>query len=122
MDASSVGIDAVLSVQHDGCERPVAHYSQKLSPAECNYAISELKCLAIVASIQHFAVYLMGVHFRVETDHKAMSFLNCARTLTGRLAWWALLLKEFDFTIKYCPGSKNPNANSLSHLNPEDII
>ena len=42
-----MGIDAVLSVQRDRCERPVAHYSQKVSPAECNYAISELECLAI---------------------------------------------------------------------------
>ena len=33
----------------------VTYYSRKLSTAKRNYAISELKCLAIVASIQHFA-------------------------------------------------------------------
>ena len=43
----------------------------------------------------------------VETDHKALSFLISARTLTDNLVWWALLLQEFDFTIKYRPGSKN---------------
>ena len=72
--------------------RPVAYYSRELSPAECNYAISELECLAIVVSIQHFAVYLTGVHFTVETNHKALSYLNSTRTLIGHLAQWALLL------------------------------
>ena len=38
----------------------------------------------------------MGVHFTVETDHKALSFINSAKTLTGHLAGWALLLQEFD--------------------------
>ena len=42
-DASGVGIGAVLSVLRDGCECPVAYCSQKLSPAERNYAISELE-------------------------------------------------------------------------------
>ena len=37
IDASGVGIGAV---HHDGCERPFAYYSWKLSPAELNYAIS----------------------------------------------------------------------------------
>ena len=46
----------------------------------------------------------------VETDHKALSFLISARTLTGHLVWWALLLQEFDFTIKYRPGSNNASA------------
>ena len=106
MNASGVGIGAVLSVVRDGRELPVAYYSRKLSQAELNYAITELECLAIVASMQHFAVYLMGVPFTVETDHKALSFINSAKTLTGSLARWALLLQEFDFKICYHPGSK----------------
>ena len=60
MDASRASIGAVLSVQRDRYEHSVAYNRRKLSPAEPKYVISELRCLAIVASIQYFAVYLMG--------------------------------------------------------------
>ena len=46
---------------------------------------------------------------------------NSAKTLTGRLARWALLLQEFDFKIRYRPGSKNTNADTLSRLVSEDV-
>ena len=50
MDASGVGISAVLSVVRDGRELQVTYYSCELSQAKQNYAITELECLAIVAS------------------------------------------------------------------------
>ena len=62
----------------------------------------------------------MGAHFTVETDHKALPFINSASHLTGCHAYWALLLQEYDFSVKYCPGSRNSNADALSRLMPTD--
>ena len=118
-DASGIGIGTVLSVLRDRCERPVTYYRWKLSLAERNYAISEIEFLAIVAAIQHFTVYLMGVHFTVETDHMALSFLNSSK---HRLARWALLLQEYNLTIKYRPGSRKANAGTLFRMVPDDVI
>ena len=42
MDASRASIGAVLSMQRDRCEHPVAYNRRKLSPAELKYVISEL--------------------------------------------------------------------------------
>jgi len=53
--------------------------------------------------LQHFAIYLLGVHFTVETEPKTVAFLKSCRTLTSRLARWTLLQQEYDFTIKYRP-------------------
>jgi len=113
-DASSVGIGAVLSVTRGSRDHPVAYFSRKLSKAERNYSATELEGLAIVASIQHFSVYLFGTHFSVVTDHRALSFLTSSKLQSGRLARWALLLQEYSFTVKYRPGSQNQNADALS--------
>ena len=98
-DASGVGIGAVLSVVCGMVEHPVAFYSPKLSPAETNYSATEFEGLAVVAVIQHFSVYRYGVHFTVETDYRALSFLQSAKHLNGHLARWALQLQNFNFTM-----------------------
>jgi hypothetical protein len=52
-DASGFAIGACLS-QHDavGRLRPVAYYSRRLSPAECNYEIHDRELLAIITALQ----------------------------------------------------------------------
>ena len=81
-DASTVGIGAVLSVRRNNEEKPVAFYSRKLQPRE-RYSATELEGLAVVDSVDHFSVYLIGTEFTIETDHKALEFLNTAKTVIG---------------------------------------
>ena len=96
---------------------PVAYYGRKLSPAERNYSAMELEDLAVMAAaIQTFSVYLYGVHFTVEMDLRALSFLQSAKHLNGRLARWALQLQNFNFTIQYCPSSSNMNADDGTYV------
>ena len=42
-----MGLGAVLSVQREGEELPVAFYSRKLQPRERKYSASELEGLAV---------------------------------------------------------------------------
>jgi hypothetical protein len=44
-----------------------------------------------VEAVDYFAVYLIGKPFTIDTDHKALEFLNSSKA-TGRLAHWALRL------------------------------
>ena len=37
------------------------------------------------------------------------------KDLTGRLARWSLFIQQFDFEIKYRPGTANGNADALSY-------
>ena len=64
--------------------------------------------------IQHFGYYLVGRRFTVETDHRAVQFLQSARHVNGRLSRWALMLQPYDFKIRYRPGHSNANADGLS--------
>ena len=60
-DASNIGVGAVLSQGQD--ERPIAYFSQKVLDREGNYSTIEKECLAVVPSIKHFDVYLLGKPF-----------------------------------------------------------
>ena len=50
---------------------PVAYLSEKMSPDECNYGISDKKLLAIVASLETWHIYLHALPkpFTIYTDH-----------------------------------------------------
>ena len=113
-NASTKGIAGVLNVVREEVELPVGFYSRKLHPAEARYSAPEVECLAIVRSIQHYGIYLVGKPFTVETDHKALTHLHSSTHLNGRLTQWALLLQPYNFTTHYRPGQENGNAGGLS--------
>ena len=106
----------MLSVQREGEELPLAFYSRKLQPRERKYSATELEGLTVVAAVNHFDAYLITHPFAIETDHKALVFLNSAQHTNGRLARWAMKLQSNTFEIRYRPGPKNENADALSRL------
>ncbi|CAG8700505.1 10640_t:CDS:1, partial [Ambispora gerdemannii] len=69
-DASKLGLGAILSqLDPNRNERPVAYVSRGLSPAERNYAIHEMECLAVVWAVKYFRQYLLEQKFDLITDH-----------------------------------------------------
>ena len=120
-DVSGRGRGAVLSTIRDGEESPIGYFSKRLSKAERNYAVTELECLAVVKSIDHFAIHLLGKSFGVVSDHKALTARRTSTKLNGRLMRWALTLQDYDFEVIYRPGVKHLNADGLSRQAwPED--
>ncbi|VDH96334.1 Hypothetical predicted protein, partial [Mytilus galloprovincialis] len=57
-DASQFGLSAVLEQEFEDGRHPVIFISKKLSGAECNYAVIEKKCYAIVWAVKTLRVYL----------------------------------------------------------------
>ena len=113
-DSSMAGIGAVLSVIRDNEESPVAYYSKQLSPAEKNYTVTELECLAVVRVITHFAIHLLGRDFTLVTNHHALAALRSSGKLNGRLLRWTLSLQLYSFKVKFRPGKDHSNADELS--------
>jgi transposase InsO family protein len=108
-DASTVGVAAILSQNYDDGEHPICYASRSLSKAEANYSPTHLEGLAIVWAVAHFRHYIAGRHFKLRTDHSALtSLFTTPKPLTGRLARWSMLLREYDFTIEHLKGKTNP--------------
>ena len=113
-DASDVGVGAVLLQDHDGTRHPVAYFSRKLNTAERNYSVIEKECLAIVKAIEKFEIFLYGCEFILETDHKALEYIDQTRSKNARVMRWALLLQNYRFSINSIKGSDNVLADFLS--------
>ena len=121
-DASERGLGAVLSqVDEFHQEHPVAYYSRKLLPRERRYSTIEKECLGIIRALKHFEVYLLGRHFTVMTDHRALRYLHTMKNANGRLTRWALAVQPFSFDIVHRSGSHNGNADGLSRQAWEEI-
>jgi len=115
-DASDTAIGAVLLQEHDDGVFPVAYASRKLTRAECNYAVVERECLAIVWAVSKFYTYLYGRQFVLQTDHRPLVYLDRAKLSNARITRWALALQPFKYRTESIKGSDNVGADYLSRV------
>jgi hypothetical protein len=116
-DASVLRVEGILNQNDDERrEHPVAFISRSLTPAEKNYIITELECLAIIWCVSKRHCYLDGPHFVLQTDHSALKWLFNFKGSNRRLIRWSLELQPYRdlMTIKYRAGKKHANVDLLS--------
>ncbi|KAF4546986.1 Transposon Tf2-5 polyprotein-like protein 3 [Elsinoe fawcettii] len=109
-DASKFAVAAILS-QLFGTEwHPIAFWSRKMIPAECNYETHDQELLAIVGAFKQWRHYLEGAPHAVQvlTDHNNLRGFMKLKQLNGRQARWATFLAAFDFTMEHQAGKRNP--------------
>lgn len=115
-DASGVGIGAVLLQEVDGETHPVVFLSRKLQDRETRYSTVEKECLAMKWAVESLRYYLLGRHFVLETDHRALQWLHRMKDSNMRIARWYLSLQPYDFTVQYRAGKSNMVADCLSRM------
>lgn len=113
-DASDRGLGAVLLQGGPDARRPIVFLSRKLFPREVRYSIVEKECLAVKWALDSLKYYLLGRHFVLETDHKALKWLQTMKDTNGRITRWYLAMQPFYFTIQHVPGKANSTADYLS--------
>ena len=102
--------------EHNGKLFPVSYASKKLCSAEQNYSTIEKECLAIVWGVKKFVLYLQGVKFVLQTDHRPLTYLNSAKFINDQVMRWAMYLQNFNMKIESIAGSDNVGADCLSRL------
>lgn len=125
VDASPVGLGAVLIQLDKEKERVISFASKSLSEVERRYCQTEREALGIVFGIERFKYYLFGRAFWLYTDCKPLEFLFSERSKPcARIERWVMRVQSFQFKVCYKPGSMNI-ADSLSRLlklNKEGLI
>jgi transposase InsO family protein len=132
VDASPVGAAAVLIQQnpYDPDDRKVVSFwSQVFSDTEKRYSQVEKEALAVVLACERFRLYIIGNHFTLKTDNKAVEIIlrNPRSKPPARIERWNLRLMEYDFTVEHKRGidnfadylSRNPIDNGLINRQTE---
>ena len=118
-DASDYALGAVL-LQPESLEssvfHPVAYASRKLVAAERNYAVYDKELLGLVFAFRKWHQFLYGARFpiQVRTDHANLQYFQTRQLLNSRHLRWKLFFQNYDFRLKYFPGSSNVVADALS--------
>jgi len=103
-DASSRGVGAVLSQQDEhGQEHPVftSYFQERSSSGEGMFGQCSFEAFCCIPDRQ----VPLCCHVR---------YLDQMRNSNPRLMRWALAAQPFNFSVHYCPGSQNGNADGLS--------
>ena len=124
-DASEVGIGAVLyHCYPDSSECPIANVSKTLTETQCRYSLIQKEALVIIFALKKLHQFLYGCSFILVTDHKPLIALFGPYRTTpvlaaNRLARWALMLNQYQYSIEYRKTSEHGKADALSRLPAE---
>lgn len=113
-DASKDGFGSCLLQKHDGKFHPVFYVSFKTTDAEAKYTSYELEVLAVIKSLKKLRVYLLGIKFKIFTDCKAFELTMKKQDLYAKIARWALMLEEYNYTIHHRKGTMMRHVDALS--------
>jgi len=116
-DASDIASAGILS--QPGSDRllpPIAFFSKKHTPAECNYDIYDNQLMAVVCAFEEWRAYLVGRPVTVRSDHQNLRYFTTKRLLNQPQARWSEFLSQFNYPIEFVPGKAHGKADALTRM------
>jgi len=107
-DASVYVSAGVLSqMDHDGILHPVAFFSKKHTPAECNHYMYDEELVAIIRELEEWRLECEGAEHPLQliTDHKNLKYCMSKRLLNRRQAHWSEFLQGLIMKLSIDPES-----------------
>ncbi|CAG8842072.1 42568_t:CDS:1 [Gigaspora margarita] len=117
MDASYIGLDAILAQKDENKkEFVVAYTSRTLNSPEKNYLATKIECLAAIWAMQYFCPYIYGKVLEFVMNHQALKWLLNNLQPTDRLACWIIIVAKYPYTIQYKKGITHNNMDALFQI------
>ena len=100
----------------NGVLYPVAYFSKKHLPIECNYEIYDKELMAIIRCFEAWQPELesMPHPIRVLLDYKNLEYFMSMNLLSRRQARWSEFLLRFNFKIVYRPSKARAKPDTLT--------
>ncbi|UYV81082.1 hypothetical protein LAZ67_19002721, partial [Cordylochernes scorpioides] len=117
-DASDRAVGSVLQQLDNNNWKPIAFFSKKLNPAQCNYSTYDRELLTIYLSIKFFKHLLEAREFTILTDHKPLiyAFKQKNEKASPKQLRHLQYISQFTTDIKYIKGTDNIVADALSRV------
>src|SRR5271157_5017157 len=113
-DASDTALGAVLQQEQDGDVYVIAYMSRILSTAEEKYCTTRREMLAVVTALKYYKQFLLGVKFKLRTDHSALIHYESTKEAVGQQGRWLDFYAQFQPEVEHRPGMQHANADALS--------
>eukprot|EP00914_Ancora_sagittata_P023394 GHVO01046322.1.p1 GENE.GHVO01046322.1~~GHVO01046322.1.p1 ORF type:complete len:260 (-),score=3.16 GHVO01046322.1:81-860(-) len=111
-DASNAGIGLALTQLIEGIEQPISFAARTFSETESRWSTCEQEAFAVVWGVDKFRRYLLPAPFLVRTDHWSLQWIRTAKS--PKIARWASLLAEYEFTVQHRSGNSMEHVDCLS--------
>ena len=119
-DSSDTCIDACLTQECDGDEKPIYYLSHKLSRSQCKWSVVEKEAFAIHFALQKLDFYLHNSQIVIRTDHKPLKYLLESPMQNKKIQLGALSMSCYNCTVEYIAGTTNTCADLLSR-HPDNV-
>ena len=99
--ASLTSIGAILAQKQGTEDRVIAYASKTFSKSQPNYSATKRELFAIVHFTHYFKNYLLGQHFSIITNHRALVWIYSFKEPDGMVKRWIGKIGQFNFDIKH---------------------
>jgi hypothetical protein len=76
--------------------------------------------LAVVYALEKFRVYVHGSKIFLNTDNRALTFLQRCAITSNRVARWLITIQKYDIELQHIKGINNHLAHTISR-NPAGL-
>ncbi|GAB2271142.1 hypothetical protein Dimus_038902 [Dionaea muscipula] len=101
--------------------RPLAYFSKALGPRSQKLSTYEREFKAVLAAVQRWKHYLMGMPFIIKTDHEPLKHLLEQKLSTCVQMRGMSKLLGLQYKIEYKKGVENKAADALSRRHEEEL-
>ncbi|GBN05980.1 hypothetical protein AVEN_248245-1 [Araneus ventricosus] len=123
VNISDVGIGALLQLQIGSDIKPLAFFSQRLTPTKTMYSTYDRELLAVYSAIKRFAYTREGREFTVYRDLKPLSFALHQKhdKISPHQQRHLDFISQFTRDIRFISGSDNFVADASSRISEIQI-